>query len=189
MIVTSDDVLEIMKLIEGSHFTEIRLEMGGLKLVIGKGVKGGAAIEREPGTEKGTGGSLDNPPSPAALKTEASGRPEGSAKGRPLQTSASPQENNLIPIRAPMLGTFYGTPKPGAPPFVKAGQSISEDDVVCIIEVMKLFNTVKAGVRGRIAKVCVEQGQVVEFQQPLFLVEPVSMTQRAGSKKSRDRAA
>ena len=77
-------------------------------------------------------------------------------------------------IKAPVLGTFYATPKPGAPPFVEVGQLVAEDDVVCLIEVMKLFNTVKAGVRGRIVKICVEQAQMVEFQQPLFLLEKLS---------------
>jgi biotin carboxyl carrier protein len=74
-----------------------------------------------------------------------------------------------------MLGTFYRTPKPGSPPFVEVGAVVGEEDPVCIIEVMKLFNTVRAGVRGRIAGICAEQGQLVEFQQTLFLVEKVSV--------------
>jgi biotin carboxyl carrier protein len=73
-----------------------------------------------------------------------------------------------------MLGTFYRTPKPGAPPYVEVGSVVNEDDPVGIIEVMKLFNTVKAGVRGQIVQVCAEQGQMVEFQQTLFLVEEIS---------------
>jgi acetyl-CoA carboxylase biotin carboxyl carrier protein len=70
-----------------------------------------------------------------------------------------------------MLGTFYRAPKPDAPPFVEVGQFITNDDVVCIIEVMKLFNMVRAGVRGRIAKICAENTQMVEYQQVLFWVE------------------
>jgi biotin carboxyl carrier protein len=70
-----------------------------------------------------------------------------------------------------MLGTFYRTPKPGSPPFVEVGAEVREEDPVCIIEVMKLFNTVRAGVQGRIARICAEQGQLVEYQQDLFLVE------------------
>jgi acetyl-CoA carboxylase biotin carboxyl carrier protein len=77
----------------------------------------------------------------------------------------------LVAIKAPMLGTFYRTPKPGAPPFVEVGAMVDKDDPVCIIEVMKLFNTVKAGVQGRIAQICAEQGQLVEYQQVLFLIE------------------
>lgn len=72
-----------------------------------------------------------------------------------------------------MLGTFYRTPKPAAPPYVEVGSLVDEEDPVCIIEVMKLFNTVKSGVRGRIAQICAEQGQMVEFQQTLFLVEKI----------------
>jgi acetyl-CoA carboxylase biotin carboxyl carrier protein len=185
MAITADDVLEILKLIEGTHFSELRLEMEGLKLLIGKGPKGGSVIKGVSGMEKNPSGSAGNALSSAAGRKEAS----GSAEARPLQASASPPEENLISIKAPMLGTFYGTPKPGAPPFVKVGQLVNEDDVVCIIEVMKLFNTVKAGVRGRIAKVCVEQAQVVEFQQPLFWVEPAAKEQRGGSKKPKERAA
>ena len=70
-----------------------------------------------------------------------------------------------------MLGTFYKAPKPGAPPFAEVGSFVKEEDTLCIIEVMKLFNTVKAGLRGRIARVCAEQGQMVEFNQTLFWVE------------------
>ena len=77
----------------------------------------------------------------------------------------------FVAIKAPMLGTFYRTPKPGAPPFVEVGAMVAKDDPVCIIEVMKLFNTVKAGVQGKIARICAEQGQMVEYQQILFLVE------------------
>ncbi|MCX5910322.1 MAG: TRAP transporter large permease subunit, partial [Deltaproteobacteria bacterium] len=77
----------------------------------------------------------------------------------------------LVAIKAPMLGTFYRTPKPGAPPFVEVGAMVDKDDPVGIIEVMKLFNTVKAGVQGRIAQICAEQGQLVEYQQILFLIE------------------
>ena len=70
-----------------------------------------------------------------------------------------------------MLGTFYRAPKPGAPPFVEVGQWVSEEDTVCIIEVMKLFSTIKAGVRGRIERISAEDGQMVEFHQALFWVD------------------
>jgi acetyl-CoA carboxylase biotin carboxyl carrier protein len=81
------------------------------------------------------------------------------------------EEDGFIPIKSPMLGTFYRAPKPDAPPFVEVGQFITNDDVVCIIEVMKLFNMVRAGVRGRVAKICAENTQMVEYQQVLFWVE------------------
>jgi acetyl-CoA carboxylase biotin carboxyl carrier protein len=83
------------------------------------------------------------------------------------------EEDGFIPIKAPMLGTFYRAPKPDAPPFVEVGQLVTKEDVVCIIEVMKLFNMVRAGVRGRIAKICAENAQLVEYKQVLFLLENI----------------
>jgi acetyl-CoA carboxylase biotin carboxyl carrier protein len=75
-------------------------------------------------------------------------------------------------IDAPMLGTFYRAPAPGAAPFVEVGTRVEPDDVVCIIEVMKMMNSVTAGVAGTIAEVRVENAQLVEYGQPLFRVEP-----------------
>ena len=71
-----------------------------------------------------------------------------------------------------MPGTFYAAPKPGEKPFVSVGSVVDEETDVCVIEAMKTFNNVKAGVRGKIAKVLVQNGQTVQFDQPLFLVKP-----------------
>ncbi len=73
-------------------------------------------------------------------------------------------------MRAPLLGTFYSAPKPGEPPFVKVGDRVEPDTVVCIVEVMKLMNSVNAGVAGVIAAVHVRDGELVEYDQPLFTV-------------------
>jgi biotin carboxyl carrier protein len=78
----------------------------------------------------------------------------------------------MLPIIAPLLGTFYVAPEPGAPPFVKVGQSITEDTTVGLIEVMKVFNSVRAGVKGTIVEVVAQNGQFVEFGQALFIVKP-----------------
>ncbi len=75
--------------------------------------------------------------------------------------------DGLIPIQSPLLGTFYRGPKPGAPPFVEVGSRVMKDDTVCLIEVMKTFTTLKSGVEGRIAKICAENAQMVEYQQTL----------------------
>jgi len=77
-----------------------------------------------------------------------------------------------VTIEAPMLGTFYRSPAPGAPPFVDVGSTVEPHTIVCIIEVMKMMNSVHAGVAGTIAEVHVENGQPVEFGAPLFRVEP-----------------
>ena len=100
-----------------------------------------------------------------------------------LQTQVqTPQENtekqekqedsNYITIKSPMVGTFYRKPSPDKSPFVNIGDSVNETTVVCIVEAMKLFNEIEAEVSGKIVKVLVEDSSPVEFEQPLFLVDP-----------------
>lgn len=81
-------------------------------------------------------------------------------------------ESNLITIKSPMIGTFYRSGKPGDPPFINVGDSISIGDPICIIEAMKLFNEIESEVAGKIVKVLVDDASPVEFDQPLFQVEP-----------------
>jgi acetyl-CoA carboxylase biotin carboxyl carrier protein len=88
------------------------------------------------------------------------------------EDAAQLEEEGLIPIKAPLLGIFYRSPKPGAPPFIEVGDHVAEDDTVCLIEVMKLFNTVKAEVKGRVVKICAENNQIVEYNQVLYLIDP-----------------
>ena len=83
---------------------------------------------------------------------------------------ASP--NGLVAINAPMLGTFYRAEGPGRPPFVEVGATVEPDTTVCIIEVMKMMNSIPAGVAGTIVEVCEENAQLVEYGQPLFRVRP-----------------
>jgi len=83
------------------------------------------------------------------------------------------KKENLIEMTSPMVGTFYRAPSPGAKPFVEEGDVINPGDVVCIIEAMKLMNEIKAEVKGEIVKILVENGEPVEFGQPLFLIRPL----------------
>ena len=86
--------------------------------------------------------------------------------------AASPPEPQGEVFKSPMLGTFYRASAPGAPPFANEGDIVAADATVCLIEVMKLFNTLKAGTRGRIVRFLVENGTMVEFDQPLLLIDP-----------------
>jgi biotin carboxyl carrier protein len=90
--------------------------------------------------------------------------------GRPADVPA-PASEGLV-VEAPMLGTFYRAPGPGEPPFVEVGSTVEPTSVVCIIEVMKMMNSVPAGVAGTIVEVCCENAQPVEYGQPLFRVQP-----------------
>jgi acetyl-CoA carboxylase biotin carboxyl carrier protein len=78
----------------------------------------------------------------------------------------------MAAIKAPMVGTFYRSPSPGAPPFVEPGARVERDTVVCIIEVMKLMNSIRAGVSGTVREIRVENGEPVEFGQVLLVIEP-----------------
>jgi len=81
-------------------------------------------------------------------------------------------QDNLIPIKSPMVGTFYRSPAPGAKPYVEPNQEIEKGQVVCIVEAMKLMNEIEADASGKVVKICVENGKPVEYGQTLFLVEP-----------------
>jgi len=160
--ITQDDVIQILRMLEESSFDELHLEMGGLKLSVSK--SGKMASSSMGVTSRGV------EPAESKAFTESTAPIETETPDIP--TPPAQEEDGFVAIKAPMLGTFYRAPKPGAPPFVEVGQLVSADDSVCIIEVMKLFNTVKANMRGRVAKICAENGQMVEYQQTLFLVEP-----------------
>jgi acetyl-CoA carboxylase biotin carboxyl carrier protein len=90
----------------------------------------------------------------------------------PAAPAAPPQADNYLKIKSPMVGTFYAASSPDSEPFVTVGSTVGEDTVVCLIEAMKVFNEIKAGVAGKIVKVCVANEATVEFDQVLFLVEP-----------------
>jgi acetyl-CoA carboxylase biotin carboxyl carrier protein len=85
---------------------------------------------------------------------------------------AATDESNLIQIKSPMVGTFYSAASPDAKPFVSVGSTVDDETDVCIIEAMKVFNNIKAECRGTVTRVLVQNGQTVEFGQPLFLVKP-----------------
>ncbi len=164
MTLTEDEVIRILKLVEESSFDELQLEMDGLKLVVRKKGCGPAAVERDapahpvaaPPGSKAEAGTRVAEPTPRAQK-----KPE----------AAAPQEG-LVPIKAPLLGTVYRRPSPEAPHYVDVGSFVKEDDTVCLIEVMKVFTAVKAGVRGYVTEVLVETNEMVEYGQPLFMVRP-----------------
>jgi len=88
------------------------------------------------------------------------------------ETAKADIESNLVEFKAPMVGTFYRAPAPDADPYVKEGDSISTGKVLCIIEAMKLMNEIEAEMNGKIVKILVDNAQPVEYNQPLFLIEP-----------------
>ena len=152
MTLTAKDVAEIMRLLEESSFDSLSLEMGGVKLNL---QRGSASPVRQ-----------SSAPAPAAA-------PQAATPPPPAQKVRPPSEAGLADVASPLLGIFYRAPKPGEPPFVEVGAKVEEDTVVGIIEVMKLMNTVRAGVKGQVAEILVENAALVEYGEVLMRVRPV----------------
>jgi acetyl-CoA carboxylase biotin carboxyl carrier protein len=163
MELSEDDVLHILKLIDESKFDYFQLEVGELKITVSKGDPIPVATAAQPATVNAAANPAPAPAKPAAAPATA---PTAQA------TKPAPIPEGMAAITAPLLGTFYIAPEPGAPPFVKIGQQITEDTTVGLIEVMKVFNSVRATVKGTIVEVVAQNGQFVEFGQPLFIVKP-----------------
>ena len=152
---TYDDLLRIVELVKSSEqFSEFRLKIGEveieLRLVTVAPSKPLSPALSPPGGETQT---------PAAA-------PQPAARAVPTWPADS------IVVRSPMVGTFYRAPQPGAPPFVETGQAVAPDTVVCIIEVMKLMNSIPAGARGTVTHILVDDAAAVEAGQPLIVLAP-----------------
>jgi acetyl-CoA carboxylase biotin carboxyl carrier protein len=156
MALTDDDVREILRIIDSSPLDELRIETEGFSLHVRRG-----------------GAPLKQPPSPPAVRP-ATAPPEldAPASARPAAAPpepATPAADGVV-IAAPMLGTFYRAEGPGKEPFVEVGSRVEPDTTVAIVEVMKMMNSVPAGVSGVIEEVLAENAQLVEYGQPLFRV-------------------
>ena len=173
MELTEDEVLQILDLIDKSSFDFVQLQVGDLKLSVSKGgYRGSAALSP---ASKETSASLG--PTPAEQQgSEAKVDPTGAK-----QADAAVRED-VLPIIAPMVGTFYAAPKPGASPFVERGGQVDDDTTVGLIEVMKVFNAVQSRVCGVIVEICVQNGQFVEYGQRLFLVRPETLNDEGRSR-------
>lgn len=108
----------------------------------------------------------------APVATTPTSAPIAAAQAAPIAEKAAPVTDNLITIKSPMIGTFYRSSSPDKPSFVNVGDEIKAGKAVCIIEAMKLFNEIESEVSGKIVKVLVDNATPVEYDQPLFLVEP-----------------
>lgn len=162
MELSEDDVLHILKLIDESKFDYFQLEVGELKITVSKG---------EPIPIGHTGQPVTMSAAPAAAPPAAP-RPAAAPAATTLAAKAAAIPAGHVAVTAPLLGTFYVAPEPGAPPFVQVGQQVTEDTTVGLIEVMKVFNSVRAGVKGTIVEVVAQNGGFVEFGQTLFIVKP-----------------
>ena len=154
MELTSEDVRDILQLLDGLPYRELTLETASFRLSLRRAADGGWTQA----TEVLAG--------PAGSKTAAHPVPA------PDEPVTEPAEAGLLDVRAPLLGTFYRAPRPGAPPFVSVGSEVEPHTVVCIIETMKLMNSVPAGVTGTVAEILVENAQFAGQGSVLMRVRP-----------------
>jgi acetyl-CoA carboxylase biotin carboxyl carrier protein len=177
---TAKDVAEITRLLEASNFDELYLELDGLKLSLRRGAAVGSAQPLGAVPANGAGvpspapnaGTASAPTSPLLQgKPPAGAAPSSVAPPAPAPAPLPPASDpDAVDVLAPLLGTFYRAPKPGAPPFVEVGSAVEEDTIIGIIEVMKLMNTVRAGVRGKVTQILSRDGALVEYGEVLIRV-------------------
>lgn len=148
-------IQELVKLINKTNIGEITIEEEGVKITVKQ--------KKDPVQHIIAGGS--------AVPAFSTPMPQPPANSAP-KTAAIPKADNLVTIKSPMIGTFYRQAGPGKPIFINVGDEVIPGKVVCIIEAMKLFNEIESEVKGKIVKVLVDDASPVEYDQPLFLVDP-----------------
>lgn len=166
MTIKAQDIATLVELFEASNWDELHVEVDGLHLF----------LSTDPNARLAGSFVPQAPAMPAAVQAVAApaqssqAGPVASAPARSSESSQVP--SHWVPVTAPNLGTFYRAPKPGAAAFVEIGQSVTADTEICLLEVMKLFTAVRAGVAGTVRRICVADAEMVEFGQTLFYVEP-----------------
>jgi acetyl-CoA carboxylase biotin carboxyl carrier protein len=156
------EIQNLIKFVSNSGVAEVKLETGDIKITIRTTLEGN--------TPEIT--YVQQAPMQQAL-TQATAAPVAQAKEMPVAAPTVADDNaKYITIKSPMIGTFYRKPSPDKPSFIEVGTSISKGDVLCVVEAMKLFNEIEAEISGKIVKILIDDMSPVEFDQPLFLVDP-----------------
>jgi acetyl-CoA carboxylase biotin carboxyl carrier protein len=153
-----EDIQELIKFVAKSGATEVDLEFDGIKISIKSPAK----------KKRGEVEEVTIIQQTAPVQTVAAPL----AAPETTETLLAEEKSNYITVKASMIGTFYRSSSPDKPPFVSVGDIIKEGDTICIIEAMKLFNEIESEVSGTIVKVLVDDSSPIEFDQPLFLVDP-----------------
>ena len=153
------EIKKMIKFVAKAGASEVSIETEKMKLTIKTGDK--TAVHQA--------APVIQPPAPAVIEPKQSVvEPSSEAQ----QEAVSEEQSKYLTIKAPIIGTFYRKPSPEEPAFVEIGDTVSEGSVLCVIEAMKLFNEIESEVSGKIVKILVEDSSPVEFDQPLFLIDP-----------------
>lgn len=163
-----NEIQDLIKFVAKSGVSEVALETKDVKIRITTTSKGTKAE----GTVMQTAVPImQTIPQQVAQNLVATPQPE-TKTAEPKKEAAASDDSKLVTIKSPMIGTFYRAAGPGKPVFINVGDDIAPGKVLCIIEAMKLFNEIESEVKGRIVKILVDDASPVEYDQPLFLVEP-----------------
>lgn len=158
------EIQNLIKFVAKSGASEVKLEMEDIKITI-------KTVSESDTTQVRYISEAPVAQSPVVMSKEAA--PQTSeAQATAAPAAKSEDDSKYITIKSPIIGTFYRKPSPDKPLFVEVGQTIAEGDVLCIIEAMKLFNEIESEVSGKVVKILVDDASPVEFDQPLFLVDP-----------------
>lgn len=164
------EIREIIKLVDGSSITEFKYEAEGVKIKLKK-ENGSASSAETAATPQSSAVAAAPVPQQAAPAPAAPKAPEAEGKSSEQTNEKDASSADMHKILSPMVGTFYQSPSPDEPAYMQVGTKVSAEQVVCIVEAMKLFNEIEAEVDGEIAEILVKDGQLVEYGQPLFLVK------------------
>ena len=156
-------IRELLKLVADSGVAEVEIEDEEFRLVVrtSHAVAPAAAVPPAPPAQQPI--AVHTLPAPAAVPAQES--------SEPVESSPPPSQNEVV-IKAPIVGTFYSSPSPDADPFVRVGDTVKKGDIVCIIEAMKLMNEIEAEVSGTVRRILVDNAQPVQYDEPLFVIEP-----------------
>ncbi|MCG9971464.1 acetyl-CoA carboxylase biotin carboxyl carrier protein [Christiangramia crocea] len=164
------EIQNLIKFVAKSGASEVKLETGDVKITIrtGSDEKETTIVQQVP-----VGQQMPQQQMPAQPQQQAPDPQPQQNESAPKQSKdTSSDDSKYITVKSPIIGTFYRKPSPDKPAFVETGDTVKEGDVLCVIEAMKLFNEIESEVSGKIVKVLVEDSSPVEFDQPLFLVDP-----------------
>ena len=157
------EIQNLIKFVAKSGASEVKLEMDDVKITIKTGSDNDTTIVQQ----------VPMAQQPMIQQAPAAPSPAPAAPEKPAEPAAPKDDSSkYVTIKSPIIGTFYRKPSPDKPVFVEVGSEIKEGDVLCVIEAMKLFNEIESEVSGKIVKVLVDDSSPVEFDQPLFLVDP-----------------
>lgn len=167
VVLKIQEIRELIKLINSSSIDEFSYEHEGSKIKLKKNKDVVTPVHQAEDRLAPVAVAQAAP----AVAVQEPVQVQAPAAAAPEVKAVETQDANLHKIVSPMVGTFYASPNPDSPAYVKAGDKVGKDSVVCIVEAMKLFNEIEAEVSGQIVEVLVENGQLVEYGQPLFLVK------------------